>query len=52
MLIVENTIEISDWIKKKSWDLPFNDLDGFFASKGLTGSSRGAQIKALQKLMA
>jgi hypothetical protein len=51
MKIVENTMELSDWIRTASWDLPYTDLDGFFKSKYLTNATIEQKVKAIRYSM-
>lgn len=44
MLYPDSTIEGSDWIKTRTWDLPgITDLDTYLASNGLDKSSPSAK---------
>ena len=48
---IDDSITNSDWIKSRTWDLGFTDLDGFFAYQKMTDAPIDAKVQAVEHFM-
>jgi hypothetical protein len=48
---IDDNIENSDWIKGRTWNLGFTDLDGFFAHQKLVDAPISAKVQAVEHFM-
>jgi hypothetical protein len=48
---VDNSITNSDWIKGRTWDLGFTDLDGFFVNQKMVDAPIDAKVQAVEHFM-